>query len=114
MGVFFFNDDNDLRLNYERRRAANVGSPLLTLDFGFNAWFPFSNRDKFNGRFETRNVNKYLAKIAGSFYWQNQYRSFTNQTVILPFVNTSVPVPAWTSTPVPAIAWALVKVPLSR
>ena len=85
---FFFNDDNDLRLNYERRRAASVGSPLLTNEFGFNAWFPFSNRDKFNGRFETRNVNKYLAKVAGTFYWQNQYRNFTNQTVFRPFVDS--------------------------
>lgn len=85
---FFFNEDNDLRLNYERRRALSVGSPLLTNEFGFNAWFPFSNRDKFNGRFETRNVNKYLAKVAGTFYWQNQYRNFTNQTVFLPFVNS--------------------------
>jgi TonB-dependent heme/hemoglobin receptor len=85
---FFFNDDNDLRLNYERRRAAKIGSPLLTLDFGFNAWFPFSNRDKFSGRYETRNVNKYLAKVAGTFYWQNQDRNFTNQTIFLPFVNS--------------------------
>lgn len=85
---FFFNDDNDLRLNYERRRAANIGSPLLTNDFGFNAWFPFSNRDKIGGRYETRNINKYLAKVAGTFYWQNQYRAFNNQTVFLPFVNS--------------------------
>jgi TonB-dependent heme/hemoglobin receptor len=84
----FFNEHNDLRLNYERRRAANIGSPLLTLQFGFNAWFPFSNRDKFSGRYETRNVNKYLAKVAGTFYWQNQYRAFNNQTIFLPFVNS--------------------------
>jgi TonB-dependent heme/hemoglobin receptor len=85
---FFFNDNNDLKLNYERRRAANIGSPLLTLDFGFNAWFPYSDRDKFNGRFESRNLNKYLAKVAGTFYWQNQHRNFTNQTIFLPFVNS--------------------------
>jgi hemoglobin/transferrin/lactoferrin receptor protein len=85
---FFFNDDNDLRLNYERRRAASVGSPLLTLDFGFNAYFPYSNRDKFNGRFETRNLNKYLAKVSASFYYQNQKREFSNQTVFRPFVDS--------------------------
>lgn len=85
---FFFNDNNDLRLNYERRRAANIGSPLLTLQFGFNAWFPYSNRDKFNGRFETRNINKYLAKASFSAYWQKQDRAFNNQTVFLPFVNS--------------------------
>jgi len=85
---FFFNDDNDLRLNYERRRAASVGSPLLTLDFGFNAYFPYSNRDKFSGRFETRNLNKYLAKVSASFYYQNQKREFSNQTVFRPFVDS--------------------------
>ncbi len=85
---FFFNENNDLRLNYERRRVANVGSSLLTLDFGFNAYFPYSNRDKFNGRFESRNLNKYLARVSGSFYYQVQDRAFSNQTVFLPFVNS--------------------------
>ncbi len=85
---FFFNDNNDLRLNYERRRALNVGSPLLTQQFGFNAWFPYSNRDKFNGRFETRNINKYLARASFSAYWQKQDRAFNNQTIFLPFVNS--------------------------
>lgn len=81
---FFFDDNNDLRLNYERRRVADIGSPLLTLDFGFNSFFPFSNRDKFNGRFETRNLNKYLAKIAATFYFQNQKRNFSNILFVPP------------------------------
>lgn len=85
---FFFNDDNDLRLNYERRRVSDIGSPLLTLGYGFNAWFPYSNRDKVSGRFETRNITNSLAKIAGSFYWQDQERNFTNQTIFLPFANS--------------------------
>jgi len=66
----------------------SVGSPLLTAEYGFNAWFPYSNRDKFNGRFETRNINKYLAKASFSAYWQQQDRAFNNQTVVLPFVNS--------------------------
>lgn len=85
---FFFNENNDLRLNYERRRVSSVGSALLTQEFGFNAYFPYSNRDKFNGRFESRNLNKYLAKVSGSFYYQIQDRAFSNQTVFLPFVNS--------------------------
>jgi hemoglobin/transferrin/lactoferrin receptor protein len=85
---FFFNENNDLRLNYERRLGGNIGSSLLTQDFGFNAYFPYSNRDKFNGRFESRNINKYLAKAAATFYYQNQKRNFTNQTIFLPFVNS--------------------------
>ena len=73
---FFFDDDNDLRLNYSRRRAGNVGVP--TLVGVFNAFFPKSDRDKFSTRFETRNVTSNLAKISGSFYYQNQERNFSN------------------------------------
>lgn len=73
---FFFDDDNDLKLNYERRRVGNIGVPTL-VGF-FNAYFPFSDRDKFNARFETRNVTPYLAKIAGTFYVQKQNRNFSN------------------------------------
>lgn len=75
---FFFNENTDLRINGERRRASNIGSPLLTPAFGFNAYFPYSDRDKFNARFETRNLNRYLAAVSGSFYIQRQKRNFTN------------------------------------
>lgn len=87
---FFFNDNNDLKLNYERRRGSSIGSPLLTPEFGFAAFFPYSNRDKFNGRFETRNINQYLASVSGTFYYQDQKRNFTNITPpFLPFFNGS-------------------------
>ena len=81
---FFFNDNNDLRLNYERRRGGNIGVP--TLVGAFNAYFPFSDRDKFNGRFETRNINQYLAKVSASFYFQNQQRNFSNILFVPPFL----------------------------
>lgn len=73
---FFFNDNNDLKLNYERRRAGNIGSP--TLVGVFNAFFPFSDRDKFSGRYESTNINKYLAKLSASAYYQQQNRNFSN------------------------------------
>lgn len=85
---FFFDDNNDLRLNYERRRASDVGSPLLTKEFGFLSYFPYSNRDKFNGRFETRNITDNLAKVSVSAYYQNQKRNFSNLTEVLPFVSS--------------------------
>lgn len=87
---FFFNDDNDLKLNYERRRGLSIGSPLLTPEFGFAAFFPYSNRDKFNGRFETRNITEYLAAVSATFYYQDQKRNFTNITPPFPpFFNGS-------------------------
>lgn len=85
---FFFNDDNDLRLNYERRRAADIGSPLLTKEFGFLSYFPYSNRDKFNGRYEIRNITSNFAKVSVSAYYQNQKRNFSNLTEVLPFVSS--------------------------
>jgi TonB-dependent heme/hemoglobin receptor len=85
---FFFNENNDLRLNYERRQASNIGSPLLTVASGFNGYFPYSNRDKFSGRYESANITNYLAKVAVSAYYQKQDRNFTNETIVLPFVNS--------------------------
>jgi hemoglobin/transferrin/lactoferrin receptor protein len=73
---FFFDDNNDLKLNYDRRRVGNIGVPSLV--GVFNAYFPFSDRDKFNARFETRNINEKLARLSASFYFQNQKRNFTN------------------------------------
>ncbi len=79
---FFLNDSNDLKLNFERRRAASIGSP--TLVGVFNAYFPFSDRDKFSGRYESTDINKYLARISASGYYQRQKRNFTNILSVLP------------------------------
>jgi hemoglobin/transferrin/lactoferrin receptor protein len=73
---FFFNENSNLKLNYERRRASNIGSPSLV--GVFNAFFPFSIRDKFSGRYEITNLNKYFARISASAYYQKQDRDFTN------------------------------------
>lgn len=78
----FLNDTNTLRLNYERRRAADIGSP--TLVGVFNAFFPFSNRDKFSGRYDTANLTKKLARISISAYYQTQFRNFTNILTVPP------------------------------
>jgi len=73
---FFPNDTNTFRLNYERRRAANIGSP--TLVGVFNAFFPFSNRDKFSARYDTVNLTEQLSRVSISGYFQKQKRNFTN------------------------------------
>lgn len=73
---FFLNDKNTLRFNYDRRRAANVGSAGLVDTF--NAFFPFTHRDKFNGRYDSVALSKYLQRISVSGFYQTQYRNFTN------------------------------------
>lgn len=75
-GRFFINDTNTFRLNYERRRAANVGSPGLVGTF--NAFFPFSNRDKLSARYDAANLTEQLARVSASAYYQTQYRNFSN------------------------------------
>jgi hemoglobin/transferrin/lactoferrin receptor protein len=73
---FFLNENNNLKFNYERRRAANIGSP--TLVGVFNAFFPFSDRDKVSARYEGTNFTENLARVSASLYYQRQKRNFTN------------------------------------
>lgn len=79
---FFFGNENTLRLSYERRRAADVGSP--TLVGVFNAFFPFSNRDKFSARHDAVNLTENLTRVSFSGYYQTQYRNFTNILTVPP------------------------------
>lgn len=81
-GRFFINDTNTLRLNYERRRAADVGSSTL-VGF-FNAFFPFSNRDKFSARYDAAALTEQLMRVSVSGFYQTQYRNFTNILTIPP------------------------------
>lgn len=83
---FFLDDQNTLKFAYDRRRASDIGSP--TLVGVFNAFFPFSNREKFSTRYEGTDFNKYLARFSVSGYYQKQNRNFTNilnVPAVLPF-----------------------------
>lgn len=82
VGRFFITDTNTLRFNYDRRRAANIGSPTLANEF--NAYFPFSNRDKFSGRFDSVNLTEYLQRVSLSGFYQKQNRNFTNVVTVPP------------------------------
>ena len=83
---FFLNDTNTLKLNYDRRRGANIGSAGLAgantgvpgLVGVFNGFFPFSNRDRFNVRFDSAALTENLQRITAKAYYQTQYRNFTN------------------------------------
>jgi hemoglobin/transferrin/lactoferrin receptor protein len=73
---FFINDTNTVKVNYERRRAANVGSAGLV--DAFNAFFPFNNRDKFNVRYDVAALTENLQRVTAKAFYQTQYRNFTN------------------------------------
>ncbi len=83
---FFINDTNSLKLNYERRRANNIGSAGLAgpntgvdgLAGSFNGFFPFSNRDRVNARYDVAALTGNLQRVTAKAYYQTQYRNFTN------------------------------------
>jgi outer membrane receptor protein involved in Fe transport len=79
---FFLNDTNSLRFNYERRRGADIGSPGLV--GVFNAFFPFNNRDKFNGRYDAVALTQNLQRLSLRGFYQTQYRNFTNILTVPP------------------------------
>ncbi|MFM9904253.1 MAG: TonB-dependent receptor domain-containing protein [Pyrinomonadaceae bacterium] len=79
---FFLNDKSSLKLNYELRRGANIGSAGL-VDV-FNGFFPFSNRDKFSGRYDVAGLTKNLRRLSASGFYQTQDRDFTNILTVAP------------------------------
>lgn len=83
-GRVFLNDFNTLRFNYERRRAADVGSASLV--GAFNAYFPFSDRDKFSVRYDTANLTKNLSRLSVSGFYQKQKRNFSNIVTVSPML----------------------------
>ncbi len=79
---FFLNDKQTLRFNYDRRRGANIGSAGLAS--AFNAFFPFSNRDKFHARYDAVALTKNLQRLSLSSFYQTQYRNFKNILTVQP------------------------------
>jgi hemoglobin/transferrin/lactoferrin receptor protein len=81
-GRFFLGDLSSIKLNYERRRGANIGSAALVGIF--NAFFPFSDRDKLSGRYDVAALTKNLQRLSVSAFYQAQERNFTNILTVGP------------------------------
>ena len=81
-GRVFINDTNTIRMNYERRRAANVGSAALV--GVFNGFFPFNDRDKLSGRYDSGPLTANLQRLSISGFYQEQKRNFTNILTVSP------------------------------
>ena len=79
---FFVNDKNTLKFNYDRRRASNIGSAGLVGTF--NGFFPFSNREKVGGRFDSVALTRYLQRVSISGFLQTQNRNFSNILTVPP------------------------------
>jgi|CXWL01.1.fsa_nt_gi outer membrane receptor protein involved in Fe transport len=78
----FMNDTSTIKMNFERRRAANVGSAALVGTF--NGFFPFTNRDKLSGRYDTGALTSNLQRLSISGFYQEQKRNFTNILTVNP------------------------------
>lgn len=81
-GRLFLDDTNTVRINYARRRVADIGSSALVGTF--NAFFPFSNRDKIAGRYDVVELGDKLKRVSFSAYYQEQDRNFTNVVSVSP------------------------------
>ena len=79
---FFLDDKKSLRFNYERRRGADIGSAGLVGTF--NAFFPFSNRDKIHARYDAVALTRNLQRLSISGFYQTQFRNFTNILTVPP------------------------------
>ncbi|MEW6734766.1 MAG: TonB-dependent receptor [Acidobacteriota bacterium] len=77
-GRFFFHPYQSAKINYERRRAANIGVPA-TVGI-FTAFFPASDRDKISGRYDGQNLTARLVRLSANLYYQRQERNFSNIT----------------------------------
>ena len=84
VGRFFLNDTNTLKVNYERRRGANIGSPTLVGVFA--GYFPFSDRDKVSARYDAAGLTDNLLRLSVSGFYQKQERNFTNILTVPPFL----------------------------
>ncbi|MGE3466008.1 MAG: TonB-dependent receptor [Pyrinomonadaceae bacterium] len=78
----FMNDISSIKMNFERRRAANVGSAALVGTF--NGFFPFTDRDKLSGRYDTGALTNNLQRLSISGFYQEQKRNFTNILTVDP------------------------------
>jgi len=81
---FFLNDLNTMKIAYDRRRGANIGSAGLVGAFSGN--FPFSNRDKVNLRYDAAAITKDLLRLSISGFYQKQDRNFSNVLTVPPMM----------------------------
>ncbi len=89
---FFPTDSSSLKFGYDQRRGADIGSAGLAgpntgvpgLTGVFNAYFPFSNRDRFSARYDIPGITSNLQRISARAFYQTQYRNFTNSVTVGP------------------------------
>ncbi|MBL8150770.1 MAG: TonB-dependent receptor [Blastocatellia bacterium] len=75
-GRLFINDLHSVKISYDRYRAADIGVANVTGTF--NAFFPFSDRDKISIGYSAKALTPTISFFSAKFYHQQQKRNFSN------------------------------------
>ncbi len=79
----FTDDKGGLRVNWYRRRNANIGFPDFTAPFFSQTLsLPFSNLDKYGFRYERYGITPWFSRLSFNVYHQQQDRTLRNDFAV--------------------------------
>src|SRR5262245_4335446 len=83
VGRLFFTDKDVLRVNWNRRRASDIGFPDFAEPFFFQViTLPFSNLDKYGLRYQRAGLTPWFTGLSVNFYHQVQDRNLRNDFAV--------------------------------
>jgi len=83
VGRLFFTDKDVLRVNWNRRRASDIGFPDFAEPFFFQViTLPFSNLDKYGLRYQRAGLTPWFTGLSFNFYHQVQDRNLRNDFAV--------------------------------
>ncbi|HKQ80335.1 MAG TPA: TonB-dependent receptor [Blastocatellia bacterium] len=83
VGRIFFTDKDALRVNWNRRRAYDVGFPDFAEPFFFQViTLPFSNLDKYGLRYQRADITPWFTGLSVNVYHQVQDRNLRNDFAV--------------------------------
>jgi hemoglobin/transferrin/lactoferrin receptor protein len=79
----FTSEKGGMRVNWLRRRNADIGFPDFTAPFFSQTLsLPFSNLDKYGFRYERYGLTEWFSRVAFNFYHQQQDRNLRNDFAV--------------------------------
>jgi hemoglobin/transferrin/lactoferrin receptor protein len=83
VGRLFFTDKDVFRVNWNRRRAYDIGFPDFAEPFFFQViTLPFSNLDKYGLRYQRADITPWFTGLSVNFYHQVQDRNLRNDFAV--------------------------------
>jgi len=91
VGRLFFTDKDALRVNWNRRRAEDIGFPDFAEPYFFQViTLPFSNLDKYGLRYQRAGITPWFTGLSVNVYHQVQDRNLRNDFAV---VSSAPPAP---------------------